>query len=316
MAADVAARMRLGATQVTDVAFLVRNHLHLASLATRRDLNEPRTIEAAVDEIGTTGRLAMLYLLTRADSRSTGPEAWSTFRAALVGELYTKTLRALEGRPEPPSAAPSREAPLLTEPLADTDVRTSVAVTDEAHELVLVSRDRPGLFATVCGVLALRGIDVHGAEIYTRDDRVAVEIFRVTGSHGEIPSDRWERVARDVRSALAGDLNLDDALARKAGQERHRRPVFSRRSEPRLVVDNDASPTHTVIEIHATDHLGLLREITLALYRAGCDISVAKIATYGADVVDVFYVRDLDGRKITDDAEVARIAHALRGYVT
>ena len=311
MAADVAARMRLGAAQVVDVGFLVGHHLDLASAATRRDLNEPRTIEAVVREVGTTSRLAMLYLLTRADSRSTGPEAWSSFRAALIGELYTKALRVMEGRPEPKQTAPAREEPLLDEPLTDGEVRTSVAVHDEAHELVLVSRDRPGLFATVCGVLALRGVDIHGAEIYTRDDGVAVEIFRVTGSHGEIPADRWARVARDVGSALAGELNLDEALARKAGQERHRRPAFGRTTEPRVVIDNDASPTHTVVEVHAADHLGLLREITAALYRAGCNVSVAKIATYGPNVVDVFYLRDLEGRKMSSATELIVIEHAL-----
>ena len=137
MAADVAARMRLGAAEVTDVAFLVRSHLELASLATRRDLNEPRTISSAARRVGTSTRLAMLFLLTRADSKSTGAEAWSTFRASLVGELYTKTLLVLEGRTEAAESPPRREAPLVAEPLADGEVRTDVSVRDEAHEEVL-----------------------------------------------------------------------------------------------------------------------------------------------------------------------------------
>ena len=132
---------------------------------------------------------------------------------------------------------------------------------------------------------------------------------------GSGPKDRWDRISLDVRSALAGELDLDDALARKARQERHRRPAGRRPLPARVVVDNDASPTHTVVEVHAADHVGLLREITTALYRASCDISLAKIATYGADVVDVFYVRDFEGRRITDPDKLQQIEDALRSYV-
>jgi [protein-PII] uridylyltransferase len=312
MAADVAVRMRLDANEIADVTFLVERHLSLASLAMQRDLNEPRTIETAVEQVGYGARLAMLYLLTRADSISTGPEAWSTFRAALVGELYAKTLRALEGRAEPTPERAVREASLIAEPLADDEVRTMIAKRDEAHELVLVSRDRPGLFAGVCGVLALRGIDIHDAEIYTRPDGIAVEIFRVKGTHGEIPEERWDRVGRDVRAAIAGELDLDEALARKTKQERHRRAGQRRPAPESIVIDNDASETHTVVEVHAADHLGLLRDITRALHRSGCDVSLAKVATYGADVVDVFYVRDFDGSRITSEDHVRSIEEALR----
>jgi [protein-PII] uridylyltransferase len=207
---------------------------------------------------------------------------------------------------------PVREAPLIVEPLADGEVRTKISKRDEAHELVLVSRDRPGLFATVCGVLALRGIDIHDAEIYTRADGIAVEIFRVTGAYGEIPTERWERVGRDVRSALAGELDLDDALGRKAGQERHRRLAQRRATPPRILIDNEASETHTIVEVHAADHVGLLRDITTALYKWGCDVSLAKVATYGADVIDVFYVRDFDGRRITSQEHLRDIEESLR----
>jgi [protein-PII] uridylyltransferase len=313
LAAETATRMGLDAAEIDDVVFLVANHLTLASLATRRDLNDPRTIEIAADEVGTSERLAMLYLHTRADSLATGPEAWSTFRASLVAELYAKTLATLEGRPHREQPREARESALVREGLADGEVRTAVGERDEAHEFMLVSRDRPGLFATVCGVLALRGVDIHDAEIYTRPDGVAVEIFRVTGAHGEIPSERWDRIGRDVHAALAGELDLDEALMRKARQERHRGGHrLAAGSAPVLTIDNEASATHTVVEVHATDRIGLLRQITDALHRADCDISLAKVATYGAAVVDVFYIRDLSGNRITAPDDVRRIEDELR----
>ena len=312
LASDVALRMGLDAAEVEDVAFLVRHHLVLAETAVRRDLNDERTVEGVANDVSTVARLAALFLLTRADSISTGPEAWSSFRTSLVGELYAKVLASLEGRAVSRPARAAREEALLAQPLRDGEVRTAVSERDEAHEFLLVAGDRPGLFAAVCGVLALRGADVHDAEIYTREDGIAVEIFRVSGSHGEIPSDRWQRIGSDVRAALTGELDLDEALRRKAAQERHRRAAAPRHAEARVVVDNDASATHTVVEVHATDRMGLLRHVTRALYRAGCDVSLAKVATYGAQVVDVFYVRDLEGNRITSPSHLASIEDMLR----
>jgi [protein-PII] uridylyltransferase len=200
---------------------------------------------------------------------------------------------------------------MLRDPLAPGEVRTSAQRLEEADELIVVAPDRPGLFATVAGVLALRGIDVHDADIYTRSDNVAIEIFRVRGAHGAVPEDRWEQVQRDITGALEGRLDLDDALGRKAAQTRRRRSGGRHRPAMQVVVDNKASETHTVVEVHTEDRLGLLRLITKALADAGCDLSFAKIATFGVEVVDVFYVHDLEGHRVTDPEHIRRIEESL-----
>jgi [protein-PII] uridylyltransferase len=348
LATAAAERMGLLPDRVSDVTFLVREHLTLASVATRRDLNEPRTIDDVVERVGDARRLAMLFLLTRADSLATGPEAWSSFRASLVRELYQRTLQRFEGAPEVPAeasgrlaalataldlplaeterlvgpmpdawlagrdlAAECRQLELLREPLGPREVRTAVTEMTEADEFVVVAPDRPGLFATIAGVLAMRGIDVHDAEIYTRTDGVALDLFRVMGTHGKVPPERWDRVREGIAAALDGSLDVDEALAQKAAQERRRRGPARARSAGQIRIDNSASQTHTVVEVHTEDRLGLLRQITKALADAGCDLSLAKVATYGANVVDAFYVRDLDGNKITDPDDLRRIDERL-----
>jgi [protein-PII] uridylyltransferase len=348
IATGCAASMALTAAQVHDVGFLVRDHLVLAETATRRDLNDPRTVAEVAERVGDGRRLAMLYLLTRADSLATGPEAWSSFRSSLVRELYSRTREHLAGVPmhegasaqrltdlaetlglsrdeaarligpmpeswiaglDPESAG--RQLALLRDPPAGTDVRTAVHSTEEADELILVAADRPGLFATVAGVLALRGFDVHDAEIYTRSDGIAVEVFRVIGRHGAVSDDRWARMRSDIVAALDGSLDLDAELSKKSAQTRKRRAGRRPQAGVRVVVDNDASVASTVVEVHTEDRVGLLRLITSTLTRVGCDLSVAKVATYGAQVVDVFYVRDLEGRKIDDPEQIRRIEREL-----
>ena len=348
LAAESARRIGLDVRRVEDVEFLVREHLTLVSLATRRDLNDPRTIDEMVERVGDVRRLAMLFLLTRADSLATGPEAWSSFRASLVRELYVRSKQRLEGAPVAPAEmsqrlseladaldlpreeaerlvgpmpeawlvgldpdSARRQLVLLREALTPGEVRTASERLDEADELIVVAPDRPGLFAAVAGVLALRGIDVHDAEIYTRSDGVAIEVFRVRGAHGAIPEDRWHQVRQDISAALEGRLDLDDALGRKAAQTRRRRLGPRHRAPIQVVVDNNASESHTVIEVHTEDRLGLLRQITKALVDAGCDLSIAKIATYGVDVVDVFYVHDLEGHRVTDAEHLRRIEDTL-----
>jgi [protein-PII] uridylyltransferase len=348
LAAETASRMGLDARRLDTIEFLVREHLTLISLATRRDLNDPRTIDEMISRVGDVRRLAMLFLLTRADSLATGPEAWSSFRASLVRELYARTKQRLEGAPDAPAemslrlselataldlpreeaerlvgpmpeawltglevASARRQLDLLRDPLVPGEVRTSAERLDEADELIVVAPDRPGLFATVAGVLALRGIDVHDADIYTRSDNVAIEIFRVRGAHGAVPEDRWQQVRLDITGALEGRIDLDDALGRKAAQTRRRRSGGRPRAALQVVVDNNASETHTVVEVHTEDRLGLLRLITKALVDAGCDLSFAKIATFGVDVVDVFYVHDLEGHRVTDPEHVRRIEESL-----
>lgn len=352
LAAGVAARMSLTDAQADDVVFLVADHLVLAETATRRDLNDPRTTEETAARVGDVRRLAMLYLLTRADSLATGPEAWSSFRSSLVRELYVRTRDLLDGTPMHAAAgaerlsllsgalglshddalrligpmpeswvlstdpdAARRQLALLEKPLGGDDVRTGVHTADEADELILVAHDRPGLFSVVAGVLALRGFDIHDAEIYTRSDGVAVEVFRVIAHHGSISDDRWSKIRSDIAAAIGGSLDLDSELTKKATQTRRRRER-RRDGAARVVVDNDASETNTVVEVHTRDSLGLLRLITKTLAEAGCDLSVAKVATYGVQVVDVFYVRDLSGRKITDPAHIARIEQSLVGALT
>jgi [protein-PII] uridylyltransferase len=348
LATQIATRMGFEPDDVDDVTFLVRHHLALAETAMRRDLNDANTTRDMAERVGDERRLAMLYLLTRADALATGPEAWSSFRSSLVRELYVRTREHLTGTPvtEAPASerlgvlaqalgldredaarlmgpmpeswmsvfdpeAAIRQLDLLRVPLGSGEVRTAVHHADEADEFIVVAHDRPGLFATVAGVLALRGLDVHDCEIYTRSDGIAVEVFRVMGAHGAVPDERWATLSTDISSAIEGTLDLDAALSKKSAQTRRRREAKRREGAATVVLDNSVSATHTVVEVHTQDRVGLLRSITKTLTDIGCDLSIAKVATYGVQVVDVFYVRDLDNRKIEDPEELDRIRRRL-----
>jgi [protein-PII] uridylyltransferase len=124
-----------------------------------------------------------------------------------------------------------------------------------------------------------------------------------------------DRIAEDARMALRGRLSLD---ARHAELRRSQPDgiFLQKRPDPEIVVDDDASDFFTVVEVRAADRIGLLYTITRALVEMELDIALAKVSTYGEEVVDVFYVRDFNGQKVTDPLYAEEIARSIRFRLT
>jgi [protein-PII] uridylyltransferase len=170
----------------------------------------------------------------------------------------------------------------------------------------VVAPDRPGLFSRVAGTLALKGLAVLAAEAGS-DDGMAASRFRVDAGGTEVD---WEEVARDVRRALDGRLALEARLATRARSGR-RNAALRLVREPSVRVDNTASGSSTVIEVHAPDRIGVLYHITRALADMDLDIRWAKVATLGAEVVDSFYVRTASGEKVEDGEHIRELERAI-----
>lgn len=202
------------------------------------------------------------------------------------------------------------QSELMIEPVGHDEVRLRAVPQSEAGiwEVTVVARDRPGLFSKLSGSLALHGLNVVGADIFTREDGVALDVFRVEALGDE--ERRFDKVADDARKAIRGRLSLDVHLAEKR-KSYAARPPKGKREPPRVVVDSRSSDFYTIIEVHATDRIGLLYTITRVLSDLSLDIHLAKIATYAEDVVDVFYVRDLEGQKIDDPEHVSEIERTI-----
>jgi len=178
-------------------------------------------------------------------------------------------------------------------------------------EYAVCTRDRPGLFAMLSGVLAAHGMNILAARIDTSRDGVALDAFRVSheGTDESIDRDRWARVERTLRGVLAGTQDVEE-LVRRSGRPslltKRRRPVPTR-----VEVHNDVSADYTVLDVYAADRVGLLFTITNCLYHLWIEIHLAKITTMVHEVLDVFYVTDPDGRKITDPERIVSIRDAL-----
>lgn len=300
-------RLGFGADDVDTLAALVEHHLLLVETATRRDLNDPRTAEIVADAVGTAERLDLLRTLTEADATATGPSAWSTWKRVLVDQLVGLAHRVLAGRPARAVAAdPPPELAALADRLHTGD--DVVVEADHDGEFVVVrvaANDRPGLFAAAVGTLAVHRVDVTAAEVWTTDERLAVQRFHLLPGPDPLPIGR---IRDDLAAVLAGTLDIERRLAARIedARRRARRRVVAA-APPRTEVDvsNAASATTTMIDVRAPDGPAVLFRLAAALAAAGIDIRSAKVATLGHEVVDVFYVQRPGGGQLPEEQHPA-----------
>ena len=181
----------------------------------------------------------------------------------------------------------------------------------DCWDITFLASDRPGLFSDFAGVMALNNINILSAHIYTWRDETAVDLFKVTRPLDPIHSEEiWEKIRNDLKRTFTGKLSLAYRLSEKANSS-ILSPKRNPTRPPRVIIDNDSSDFFSLIEVFADDHVGLLFQITHTLFNLRLDIRIAKIATKGDQIADVFYVRDLDGQKVEDEKQVIEIQEAL-----
>ncbi|BCL16216.1 bifunctional uridylyltransferase/uridylyl-removing enzyme [Micromonospora sagamiensis] len=271
LAEAVATRVGLPPAEVALIGTLVRLHLLLPDVATRRDLDDPVTITRVAEAVGDIVTLDLLHALVRADAAATGPAAWSGWKGRLVADLVRRVRTALDtgALPAPPAPDPA----LLAGPLP------VVHLTDDT--VAVAAADRRGLLATVAGCLALHRLEVVAADAATVDGRALVTC-RVQPRYG-LPPDPVALTA-DLRRAVAGDVSVTQRLRGRAPTAR------DGGAAPRVVWHRDAATDAVVLELRAADAAGLLYRVTSALDAAGVEVRAARISTLGGDVVDAFYL--------------------------
>ncbi|WP_367045202.1 [protein-PII] uridylyltransferase [Streptomyces sp. Je 1-332] len=334
IARDVAARIGFDRADVAVIATLVRHHLLLVETATRRDLDDPATVGAVADAVGSTGTLELLHALTEADALATGPAAWSAWRGSLVADLVKRVGAVLSGE-EPVAAedvAPTAEQERLAVeafrtggPVLALRAQTEGASAEESAgdpeplgvELVIAVPDQPGVLSAVAGVLAVHRLAVRTAELRGValpsgiEDSVLLLNWRVAAEYGSLP--QAARLRADLVRALDGSLDIGARLAERDAAYPRRRGTLA--PPPRVTVASAGSRLATVIEVRAQDAPGLLHRIGRALESAGVEVRSAHVSTLGANAVDAFYVTG-EGAPLPGEraAGVARtVEAALRG---
>ncbi len=200
--------------------------------------------------------------------------------------------------------ADARATPLTVE----TQPLPARAVT----EVTVYAADHAGLFSRIAGALAVAGASIVDARIHTLTNGMALDTFWIQDAAGGA-FDQPHRLARLyvlIEQALSGRLRLV-AEIRKLGRVLLGRRMRAIHVPPRVMIDNRASNTHTVLEVNGRDRPGLLHDVTAAISEQGLQIASAHVTTYGVRAVDVFYVKDVFGLKVENERKLAQLREAL-----
>jgi [protein-PII] uridylyltransferase len=304
VARDFARRVGLSEADAEIIAAAVRYHLLLPVVATRRDLDDPVTVQSVAEKVGSRLLLEILHALAQADGLATGPAAWNDWKAGLVTDLVRRVTAVLAGEPVP------GPQPLRQDQLALVASGGPAAIV-KGGEVTVVALDRPGLLWRAAGVLASHRLAVRGATATSVGD-TAVTVFSVAPEYGDPPD--ADLLAADLRRMLEGRLDVEDRLERRA---RAVRATATAAPPPKVTLVDSASDTATVVEVRAHDEPGLLWRIGRALGDSGLDVRAARVETLGAEAVDVFYVTGADdGGLLTDPESRQRTVGAILSALT
>jgi len=345
IARDFCRRMRITGSDALLLGDAVRHHLLLARAATRRDLDDPAVIDEVADAVGSLRLLQVLYLLTVADSRATGPGVWNRWKEVLVRTLFLRVasrfgagapLRLGTSREEILAVAGPERRPVLEAHLdglpdeylrsntvtdvlwhislvsdLTEDARLDIRPRDVADSAVVVGRGRRDLRRLVAQSFAANGIDVLEARMMTRDDGVVLDTFRLRPDRkdGRVGESQWEAVQADLRGALAGSVDLGEKVAARL-------QAYSSVTPPPIPPDVKVEIQgrgQAVVRVQCADRIGRLAEIIAALEDAGLEIRLAKVDGRLGMAVDTFHVRNLASEGAdTVDALVRKISASIR----
>ena len=352
LARKIAPELGLNASEADRVIWLVENHLVMSDFAQKRDLSDPKTVSNFGKIVKTTSNLNLLTVLTVCDIMGVGPGALNNWKAQLLRELYTNTRNLIkggldtQGKNKPYLIAMSALSELLIDwdstsiqeeverhyPAywqgLDTNTQyifanlfknlgskkiTSHFEVDEDRDATraqFLMQDHPGIFSRLTGAIALANANVIDARTYTTSDGYATPVFWIQDNDGK-PFDlsRLGRLKKLIDQTLSGDVIARDVL-KVRNKLKPRERNFKVPTD--ITFDNQGSDIYTIIEVDTRDRHSLLFDLTRTLANANIQIASAVIATYGAQAVDVFYVKDMIGLKITSENKQNAIKDKLQ----
>ena len=349
-------RLPLPAESRAIVEFLIEHHLRMSMVAFRRDTEDPEIVKHFADLVGIEERLKMLCLLTLVDIEAVSLETLTPWREELLWRLYVDTYNhltlgygderiqhdqsgvadLLAGRPpelsEPEirhflEGLPRRYLQLFERDAIYRHVRLSREITpDHVHaalerkgamwELTVVTLDKPFLFSNICGVLSSFGMDILRGHAMTNPNGLVLDIFQFTDEdrYLELNADGRERFLDVLEAAVSGRLDVTARLHAREHSVLYDGMV--RRFAPVIHADNHSSRRYTILDIIASNAIGLLHRISRVISRHGCDVDLVLIATEGAKAIDVFHIT-ADGAKLRAVAEeelMADLQRMLEGH--
>jgi [protein-PII] uridylyltransferase len=280
---------------------LIEHHLLLAETATKRDLNDQATIDFVKEKVKTQEFLDLLYALTLADAAATGPLVNTDWRKHLIDQLYEKVKLKLQNQPNKDYQQSIKDLEKYYDPHVDFSL--SVEINKPATEIVVVSEDHPRLLAQISAVLTFHRLEIKSARTKTIKNQ-AITTWLVSPEFGDFPDIKILEL--DLKNALAGQVDIFEKLNTRASFQK-----IPFDTPPAVITEVvDINSQQTLIEVRAHNQSGLLAKLAASMSELNVLIQAAIVQTLGSEVVDVFYVTELNEDKLSTE-RVAELIKAL-----
>jgi [protein-PII] uridylyltransferase len=305
LAYTIASRLGFDSRDVTTIASLVKYHLVLPEVATRRDLDDVGTIRSVAQLLENKLTLHLLRALAEADGLATGTTAWGTWKKELVLLLVQKTEDALDKRyPNKPPDSANITRQVIPEV-------THLTLQPRGKKLKVMAPDKPGLLAAVAGSLTLHGLQIKRAKISAPYPNIAMEEFDLEQEF-EKQID-WLAIQKDINDALTKERDLQKLLnERNNSYQNYIRPQSAYTPSTKVNIDNITSDQFSIVEVRSPDYTGILYTITACLAEVNIDVASALVDTLGNEVIDIFYIQDEKGNKITDTKRLEELQTQIK----
>ena len=303
----LARRIGFPEEDVKTLQLMIKHHLLLPAIATKRDLDDPATIEFILTQVPDAQTLELLHALSIADGEATGKAAWSQWKANLVADLVKRSLSAMAG------IKPARQLEITERQLrlAQTrELHVDVEPRDEGYQIEIISPDRTGLLAVVAGALAISKFDVRSARTRTIDDVAVMTWLISVDEHSSAPTAVQIKVL--LQRSLDGEIDITNRIDERI--RNYRRFPGIPVPPPQVSALNDLATQATVVEVRMHDRPGVLYSISKTISRFGVDIQAAIVATLGAEAFDTLYITDLTGEPLSEEQAKA-LARQIERYL-
>jgi [protein-PII] uridylyltransferase len=324
-----------GQSEITMVQFLVKYHLEMEQVAFRRDLNDPSTLDNFISIFPSIKSLDYLYLLSFADLSAVNPHVWTQWKAELLHELYSKSKSMLLDQISGEELISEKSNELyndkgfsenepisehldlvddlsyifhfskdeITQHFEEIEKGTKVSVffkeNDVFTNITVITKDSNSLLSKLCGALAIQDLNIHDAKIFTRKDGLVIDSFNVSDfrTHNFVSESKYSAIEKSITKTLAGQLNIDKEFEKV--KSKWKRIINSNPAAPSNIdVDFEEHNKFTIIDIYASDKIGLLYTITHKMAELGLTVAFAKISTKVDGVLDAFYIQKNNGEKL------------------
>ena len=291
----LAKRIGFPEEDVEVIKILVKHHLLLSSTATRRDLDDPATIQSILAVIPNLTTLELLHALSIADGEATGSAGWSDWKATLVSDLVKRVKKAMSG-----SSTIAAQPEITPEQLkvAESGVlQVNLEQRENGYSIEIISPDKPGLLSLVAGVINTFRLDVRSARTKSHGSSAVMKWIVTPEPHA--PAVTAQNLRSEIEKAFNDTSHIEDKLIARA-QAYASIPAIPV-PDPIVEFYNDGATDATIIEVRSHDRPGLLFRIGAGITQSKVDIRSAIVTTLGAEAIDTLYVSELTGGPLSDE---------------